>query len=534
MVGGAGLRQPGANPRLVFLFSLPATHPTAFSPDGAILALVSPDGVTLVDAESGIEKAKLALRGAAAAEFSPGGGFLLGYARPQTKPAKGEAEAAAVPNLVLWRVADGARVLALVHRAQWRRGDPNPPLAVAAGDGAAYHMVNNAVNVYDLPAKGPATGVARKLPLRGVCAAAPSPDGARLAAAVPEQKGSPGYVGIWSVADLPAAGTGGGADAGPPPPTARRSFFRASQVTLLWAPSSTALLASVATDTDATNQSYYGDVKLHFLAADGSLDCLVPLPKEGPVHDVSWSPKGDTFVALAGYMPAKATLFNAKCDAVYDLGAGPHALARWSPHGRFLALAGFGNLAGDVAIFDRKADGKLKPCGAARVENGVTCDWAPDGRSLLVATLAPRLRVDNGIRIVKYDGSLLLERPFPVLLEAAWRPAPAGAFPDAPPSPRALGAAKAATAKAARPAAFVPPHLRGRPGTQRAARSVIGANSDDEGGPRKISASKPPGIGKPLPPGADLGADSKAASKNAKRRAAAARKKAEGGDVPGA
>lgn len=27
---------------------------------------------------------------------------------------------------------------------------------------------------------------------------------------------------------------------------------------------------------DATNQSYYGEQKLHFLAADGSNDCLVP------------------------------------------------------------------------------------------------------------------------------------------------------------------------------------------------------------------------------------------------------------------
>jgi len=53
-------------------------------------------------------------------------------------------------------------------------------------------------------------------------------------------------------------------------------------VTLLWNAAGSALLALTASDTDATNQSYYGEQKLHFLAADGSLDCLVPVPKARP------------------------------------------------------------------------------------------------------------------------------------------------------------------------------------------------------------------------------------------------------------
>jgi len=38
---------------------------------------------------------------------------------------------------------------------------------------------------------------------------------------------------------------------------------------------------------------------------------------------------------------------------------------------------------------------------ACRAENGVTCDWSPDGRHLLTATIAPRLRVDNGLQIYR-------------------------------------------------------------------------------------------------------------------------------------
>lgn len=523
--------------------SLPATAIT-LSPDGTILATVTPEGIALrtVDAPDAPPLHTLALRGASAAAFSAGGSYIVCYARPPPKsatlPPPDAPTPTLIPNLGVWRVKDGERLLALSHRGPFR-ADAWPLTVGGASDTTAVHMVNAAVHVFDLGDASP-SAVAAKLPLKGVCAAATSPDGTLLAAAVPDAKGVPGYVGVWKVADLPAAGTGAGAAAGAPPPLARRTVFRASSVGLLWSPSSNAVLACVATEGGAAAaSSYYGDVKLHYLCAadkpppSGKRDCLVPLPKDGPVHDVAWSPRGDAFVALAGYMPARATVFDAGCTPVYDLGSGPHALARWSPHARFLALAGFGNLAGDVAIFDRKADGKLKPCGGARVENGVSAEWAPDGRTLLVATVTPRLRVDNGLRLIKYDGTLLASRPYPVLLDARWRPTPADAFPDRLPSPRggggAGGPAKPAPAKPARPVAFVPPHLRGQPGTQRAVRML---GQEDDTGPRKISAAAPAGPVRRLPPGAVPVTDSKAASKNAKRRAAAAAKKkaeAEGG-----
>ena len=49
-----------------------------------------------------------------------------------------------------------------------------------------------------------------------------------------------------------------------------------------------------------------------------------------------------------------------------DLGAGPHNLARFSRFGRFLALAGFGNLPGDLVIHERKRDAKWKQLAATR------------------------------------------------------------------------------------------------------------------------------------------------------------------------
>ena len=53
--------------------------------------------------------------------------------------------------------------------------------------------------------------------------------------------------------------------------------------------------------------------------------------QEGPVHDVQWSPSGDHFVTVSGFMPARTNLFSSRCRMLQDLGAGPHNLVRWNP-----------------------------------------------------------------------------------------------------------------------------------------------------------------------------------------------------------
>ena len=60
-------------------------------------------------------------------------------------------------------------------------------------------------------------------------------------------------------------------------PVARRSFFRCSTVQLNWNRGSTGLLVVVQSDVDKTNQSYYGESKLHYLTTDGTYEGLVTL-----------------------------------------------------------------------------------------------------------------------------------------------------------------------------------------------------------------------------------------------------------------
>ena len=71
---------------------------------------------------------------------------------------------------------------------------------------------------------------------------------------------------------------------------------------------------------------------------------------------MQWSPSGSEFIVVYGFMPAKAMLLNAQCKPIFDFGSAPRNTVRWSPHSRFIALAGFGNL-----------PGKFLSCGAVAI-----------------------------------------------------------------------------------------------------------------------------------------------------------------------
>lgn len=74
-------------------------------------------------------------------------------------------------------------------------------------------------------------------------------------------------------------------------------IVQATSARLLWNAKGTALLAVTASETDASNKSYYGEQKLHYLAANGSNDCLVPLPKVSllPTLDPGAGDPGDNY-----------------------------------------------------------------------------------------------------------------------------------------------------------------------------------------------------------------------------------------------
>ena len=263
--------------------------------------------------------------------------------------------------------------------------------------------------------------------------------------------------------------------------------------------------------------------------------------KDGPIHDVTWSPNSKEFGVVYGYMPAKATLFNTRAEATHSFALRPRNTILFSPHGRLVLVAGFGNLAGQVDIYDLERD-REKIC-TIEASNASVCEWSPDGKHILTATTSPRLRVDNGVRIWHVGGGLMYKEDFNELYHVTWRPQTPATHPlDDPlhpvPAPHASALAYLGTVKTpSKPAgAYRPPGARGQV-------TPLAFKREDEGGAAYISnGSLSLGIGvndfgKPrrreVPGaetatehnGANLGADgddnlTKTAMKNKKKREA--------------
>merc|ERR1719409_829722 len=102
---------------------------------------------------------------------------------------------------------------------------------------------------------------------------------------------------------------------------------------------------------------------------------------------------------------------------------------RFNPFGSLVCIAGFGNLAGDMDFFGRLENEESNtPADYLRVATceahcTVSADWSPDGRHLMTAVLAPRMRVDNGVSVWRaLSGTNIAHREYDELHEVHWKP----------------------------------------------------------------------------------------------------------------
>ena len=96
-----------------------------------------------------------------------------------------------------------------------------------------------------------------------------------------------------------------------------------------------------------------------------------------------------------------------------------------------MLVAGFGNLAGQMDIYDLEKDFQ-KLC-TIEASNASVCEWSPDGQHILTATTSPRLRVDNGVRIWHVGGQLVYNDELQELYHVLWRPQNVFCAPHADP-----------------------------------------------------------------------------------------------------
>lgn len=206
------------------------------------------------------------------------------------------------------------------------------------------------------------------------------------------------------------------------------------------------------------------------------------IDKEGPIHDVTWSPNSKEFGVVYGYMPAKTTIFNVRAVATHSFALAPRNTILFSPHGRFVLVAGFGNLAGQMDIYDLEKNYN-KIC-TVEASNASVCEWSPDGKHILTATTSPRLRVDNGVRIWHVGGGLTYNEELQELYHVCWRPQSIPLMnPLTPvPTPHASALAYLGTVKTpSKPAgAYRPPGARGT-------LTPLAFKREDEGGAAYIS-----------------------------------------------
>lgn len=249
-------------------------------------------------------------------------------------------------------------------------------------------------------------------------------------------------------------------------PISQKTFFKGDKVQLKWNKQGSSILVLAQTDVDRSGKSYYGETTLYLLSTTGQFDARVTLDKEGPIHDVSWSPNSKEFGVVYGYMPAKATIFNHRAVATHSFPISPRNTITFSPTGRFVLVAGFGNLAGQIDVYDLEKD--FRKVTTIESGNPSVCEWSPDSRYIMTATTSPRLRVDNGIKLWHVGGGIMYNEDMVELYHVVWRPQSAGEIAGGDPlSPIPVAHASAATylgtvKTPSKPAgAYRPPGARG-------------------------------------------------------------------------
>ncbi|KAG8529271.1 uncharacterized protein KY384_005906 [Bacidia gigantensis] len=449
-------------------------------------ALQGFEPVTVAETSTGAAAAILPTQNVFEIGFSPLGTYIITWERP-SKDDCGDA----TKNLKVWRVVEGSQDVAgsecnVVGRFV-QKSATGWNLQYTHDELYCARAVTNEVHFYQ---SSDLAIVWNKLRVEGLTDfAISSGHNPAIAVFTPERKGLPASVKIFGVPQFTA-------------PMSQKNFFKGDKVQLKWNKDGTSLIVLAQTDVDKSGKSYYGETTLYLLSAEGDFDSRIGLgrfsgnlkgshlslmratDKDGPIHDVTWSPNSKEFGVVYGYMPAKTTLFNTEAKATYTFPLSPRNTILFSPNGRLVLVAGFGNLAGQMDVYDLEKD-HTKIC-AIEASNASVCEWSPDGQFILTATTSPRLRVDNGVKIWHVGGGLMYTKDLHELYHVIWRPrstvSPFSDTPDALPIPHTsvleyMGKVRTPVKAAG---AYRPPGARGQI-------TPLAFKREDEGGAAYVS-----------------------------------------------
>jgi len=454
----------------------------AWSTDGALLASVCDEGVRIYDAVKGYKEVRVLPKvapdvggrtgGVRTLQFSPQSNFMVTYEKwdPQypdnvhswaltgdragqkcyTSVLKGYSSGALPVEVVSWTF-DEAFCLMFV---------PGQGISVREGDISKLEE--------DEEGEAPARMIAEKNVANYVAAPAQHKGACYVSCYIPEgSSGMSARVAVYHLSDVSK-------------PVAELHLpAKVKDCRMLWNSEGTALLALASSDVDETGSSYFGTTYLYWLTPEGGKAKQTQIygAKDGQVQDLCWSPSANEFVVVVGMLPATVALHDGKTGKLAStLGVTRRNTLKWNPFGRFIAVGGFGTLPGDLDFFDRSKEETVSTLRAALTVN---CQWAPDGRHFIAATVAPRMNEGNQLSIYRYTGEKTLRMDYvpahvearhedtgagartktqALLFQASWRPDGTKQYEDRPASPprpgerRKKGLPDGSQAKAAAPA----------------------------------------------------------------------------------
>jgi translation initiation factor 2A len=372
-----------------------------YSNDGKLLAISEANSVKIVNVSDRRIISEIQRTGVTALSFSPQAKYLITFDRFDAEKNS--------ENLNVWICENGAKMYAFEQRNF--SAETWPSLQFIRNETVLIRQATNQLFFYEI-ADFESQRYSQRLAEEGLsrvstnAGASHSNGNDYVVTFIPEKRGNPGKLKIYNFPKMET-------------PVITKTFFKANDVTFLWNSEGTAILIWTHTDVDKSGKSYYGESGLYFIDINGKIDINIDLKRDGPIHDVNWSPDSRKFVVVHGFMPAQTTIFNKHGNPDSDLGTKPRNTARFSNNSRLIAVAGFGNLQGDVDVWDHR---KLAKLGESKSACSANYEWSPDSQFILTGVLTPRMRVDNRWRIHHYSGIEVANVAVDELYEIHWQP----------------------------------------------------------------------------------------------------------------
>ncbi|ORM39429.1 Eukaryotic translation initiation factor 2A [Babesia sp. Xinjiang] len=235
------------------------------------------------------------------------------------------------------------------------------------------------------------------------------------------QKFANGLVKIFNVTDVTK-------------PVYERLFTAAEEGEFFWSNRGNTAILRTFTNNVKGLSSYYGGNGLYLLQPGKGKHRTVMEPTEGQAHDISWSRLSNDVLIVKGTRPAELDMYDGtNGNKLLTFGRNNRNTIRRDPFDRLVLVGGFGNLSGEIDIWDLK---NRRIIAQSKSECAVFCDFAPDGRYFVTATTQPRMRVNNCFKVYSYSGKLIKQVDFDELY-LVYLCAPGSNFTERDPSPGA-------------------------------------------------------------------------------------------------